>query len=77
MVRIKIEEIARLRLMRGLRYEKDLATVVGVSRQHLNTILNKDAADSIALGTAWKICRALSTPDDPCRIEDVFEWVSE
>jgi DNA-binding Xre family transcriptional regulator len=75
LVRVKYPEFTRRRLERGFRHEKDLADEMGMARQHLNSILNKDNAEGITLGVAFKICRGLSTPEEPCIIEDIFEFI--
>ena len=41
-LRVKKEEIARLRVLKGFRTEAALAEAAGMSRQHVNNIMRKD-----------------------------------
>ena len=75
MVRIKREEVARLRVLRGFRSEAALAKAAGISRQHVNLIMRNANTPGITLGTLDKLCKALSVPDEPCKIEDIVEHV--
>jgi len=70
MIRIKREEVARLRVLRGLKSESAMARVAGLSRQYVSKILNNEDASGVTLGSIEKLCNALD-----CRIEEIIEHV--
>lgn len=69
MIRIRGEEIARLRYLKGFRSEAALADQAGMSRQHLNRVLRADNASHVTLGTIDKICKALD-----CDLYELLEY---
>ncbi len=67
-MRIRLEEVARLRVLRGLQSQKKLSAAMGISRYSLSLLLKNPAAQGTRWGTIGKLCRALS-----CRLEDIID----
>lgn len=72
-IRVKREDVARLRIMRGLRSDAALARKAQMHPQHLSDVLSQKVDPT--LGTVSKICEALSLPGAPCRVEEILEYV--
>jgi DNA-binding Xre family transcriptional regulator len=77
MIRIKRDELARLREQQGMRSWAALARQIGVSPESLGRVINLRDGSSVRTGTWGKLCQALSTPERPVRLEDLVEWVSD
>lgn len=71
-LRIKREEVARLRVLRGFRSEAALARACGLTRQWLSLLFQGDPS-RLRLGTLKNLLEALSTVEDPVFIEDLIE----
>lgn len=76
-LRLKKEELARLRVLRGFRYQYQLADAAGMKRQQLEQIMSRADAGGVSLRSIDRLCAALSAPGDPVRIQDVLEYIPD
>lgn len=67
-MRIRLEEVARLRVLRGLESQKSLAAKMDISRYTLSLLMKNPAAQGTRFGTIGKLCQALG-----CRLEDIID----
>ena len=77
MLRIKTEEIARYRVLRGFKTLTSLAEALGWPRQYLSQVLNMPDPGGVHLKTIARMCKVLSAPDDQVKIEDLVEYVPD
>ena len=77
MLRIKTEEIARYRVLRGFKTLTSLAEALGWHRQYLSQVLNMPDPGGVHLKTIARMCKVLSAPDDQVKIEDLVEYVPD
>ena len=77
MIRLKTEEIARYRVLRGFKTLTSLAAALGWHRQYLSQVLNMPDAGGVQLKTIGKMCAVLGTAEDPVRLEDLVEYIPD
>jgi len=77
MLRIKTEEIARYRVLRGFKTLTSLAEALGWHRQYLSQVLNMPDPGGVHLKTIARMCKVLSAENDQVKIEDLVEYVPD